>query len=185
MAYGNFGDAPGALIILSGLPGTGKTTFAQALSKVLDFAHIESDAIRRAVAPVPLYSTAESGVVFRQVEADARAALAAGRHALIDATNLTHRDRKRFLKLAEVSGARLVAVRLVAPVATIRERLSRPRDGHSQATFEIYEQMRHRSQPFAGAVLVVDTRFDLGPALRLTRDVAEGHLSAEGAFPDG
>lgn len=177
MAYGNFGDVSGALIILSGLPGAGKTTFAKALAGVLEFAHIESDAIRRAAAGVPRYTTAENGVVFRQVEADARAALAAGRHALIDATNLTNKDRKRFLKLAAQTGAALVAVRLVAPDSVIRARLANPREGFSQATTEVYEMMLHRPQQFGVPVVVVDTRFPLAPAIALVRALAEGRGS--------
>ena len=174
MGYGNFGDASGALILLSGLPGAGKTTFAKALSAALDFAHVESDAIRREVAGVPRYTTAENGAVFRRVEADARAALAAGRHALIDATNLTNKDRKRFLKLAGETGAPLVAVRVVAPDAVIRARLANPREGFSQATTEVYELMLRRPQQFGVPVVVVDTRFPLGPALKLVQELAEG-----------
>jgi len=174
MVNGNFGEATPALILLSGLPGAGKTTFAKALAAQLDFAHIESDAIRRALAPVPRYTTAESGVVFRQVEADARAALAAGRHALIDATNLTNRDRKRFLKLAGDVGSTLVCVRVTAPEEVIRARLAAPREGYSQATAEVYELMRSRPQQFSVPVVVVDTRFSLEPAVALVRSLVEG-----------
>jgi predicted kinase len=173
MAYGNFSAPSPALILLSGLPGAGKTTFARALAEVLDFTHVESDAVRRAVAGVPRYTTAESGVVFRHVEAQARSALAAGRHALVDATNLTHKDRKRFLKLATDTGATLVCVRLVAPDALIRARLGSPREGHSQATEAVYDLMRNRPQQFGVPLIVVDTRFPLAPAIALVRALVE------------
>ena len=38
-----------AMLILSGLPGTGKTTFAVALAARAPVVHLESDAIRRDV----------------------------------------------------------------------------------------------------------------------------------------
>ena len=169
MANGNFMDTEPALILLSGLPGSGKTTFAERLSGMLDFRHIESDGIRLAIAPQPTFTFEESGRVFARVEAEARAALQSGCHALIDATNLTRKDRKRFVKLAQALGTKLIAIRLVAPEATIRERLAVPRTGNSRAGVQIYERMSGRPQAFDGPCIVVDTRFDLGPSLNLVR----------------
>jgi predicted kinase len=173
VGYGNFSESRGALILLSGLPGTGKTTFARALTGVLDFEHVESDAIRRSLAPQPTYSHFESGAVFAKAEAQAKAALQAGRHALIDATNLTVRDRWRFAQLSNELRARMVAVRLVAPDAVVRERLAGPREGHSQANVKVYRKMLGRAEAFAVPVVVVDTRFSLGPALQLVARLAE------------
>jgi predicted kinase len=167
MANGNFGDARPALILLSGLPGAGKTTFARALGERLPLVHVESDAIRRTMTPEPTYSFRESGAVFARVEAMARAALTQGEHALIDATNLTNRDRKRFLRLAQAMDARLIAVRLTAPDAVLRERVTGPREGHSQAGVPVLERMKGRPQPLPVPSIVVDTRYGLGPAIDL------------------
>ncbi len=167
MANGNFGEARSALILLSGLPGAGKTTFAHELAKRLPLVHVESDAIRRGVAAEPTYSIQESGAVFAKVEALALAALTHGEHALIDATNLTNRDRRRFLRLASKLNARLVAVRLTAPATVLRERVSAPRGGYSQAGLEILERMQDRPQPLAVPSIVVDTRYPLRPAIDL------------------
>ena len=172
MPNSNFGGRARVLILLSGLPGSGKTTFANALAQRLPLVHVESDAIRRGIAARPSYSRLESGLVFARVEAEVRAALASGCVALQDATNLTNRDRRRFLRVAEDLGARLIAVRLVAPEATIRERLAKPRDGHSQAGIEIYERMRPRLELMARPTVVVDTRFPLEPALALVASLA-------------
>ena len=177
MSNGNLPSSNHALILLSGLPGTGKTTFARTLASVLSFEHIESDAIRRNMAAHPLYTSAENAAVFARAEALAAAALAAGRIALVDSTALTNRDRKRFVRLALRSAVPLIAVRITAPDAVIRARLARPREGFSQATLEIYERMRTRPQLFPMPALVVDTRFPLQPAidllLRLVHDQTE------------
>ena len=163
----NFASTTPALILLSGLPGTGKTTFAQRLAGVLTFEHVESDAIRRALWPQPSYTPAESAPVFAKAEERAAQALAGGRHALVDSTNLTNQNRRRFVRLAERTNATLVSVRLTAPEATVRERLAQPREGWSQADDVVYELMRTRPRPFATPVIVVDTRFPLEPAIDL------------------
>jgi len=174
MSSGNFSERKPALILLSGLPGSGKTTFAQALLRRILGEHIESDAIRAGLGPEPTFTFAESGRVFARVEADARRAIASGKHAVVDATNLTHKDRKRFMVMAKALALNVVPVRVVAPEATIRERLSKPRVGHSRAGLDIYERMHDRPQPFAVAAVVVDTRFAMEPSLELVAALAEG-----------
>jgi predicted kinase len=176
MANGNFHEARPALILLSGLPGAGKTTFAKALAERLPFVHIESDAIRRGMAEKPTYSPQESGAVFAKVEARARAALSHGERALIDATNLTNRDRRRFLRLAKELDTKLVTVRLTAPDEVLRARLAQPREGFSQADMSILERMRGRPQPLPVPAIVVDTRFDLKPAIDLVLEMLDDRV---------
>jgi len=156
-----------ALIILSGLPGSGKTTFATALLREFPAVHIESDAVRRRIASNPRYTLAENRRVFDEVERRAASAIASGHVALIDATNLREQDRLRFFSLAAQSRVRVLAVRVLAPDRDIRRRLQAPRFGYSQAGPEIFERMRGRTERFTCPAIAVDTRYSLGPPLRL------------------
>lgn len=175
MPIGNFSAPQSALILLSGLPGAGKTTFAHALAKVMSFEHVESDAIRRGFASQPSYTPAESARVFGRAERIAASALAVHRHALIDATNLSPGDRKRFVRLAHRTGATLIAIRVIAPDATIRARLANPiRPGFSQATVQVYEMMKDRARPFSMPAIVVDSRFSVEPSIDLVLRLLPG-----------
>jgi len=156
-----------ALILLSGYPGAGKTTFAHRLVRVLDCEHVESDAIRQSIAWQPSYSSSESAEVFRRAEKRISRTLAAGRNALLDATSLTAGDRRRFVRLAEERDAGLVIVWLTVPVDEARRRLSTARKGNSQADIAVYETMHGRAQLVPQPHLVVDTRFPLEPSVAL------------------
>lgn len=158
---------PASLILLSGLPGAGKTTFALALARRIAVDHIESDAVRHRITRIPRYTPAEHARVFAEVERLARTSLGAGRIPLIDATNLRRTHRERFFKLAQACSARVIAVRVTAPDATIRARLARPREGFSQAGPDVYHQARGHEEPFHTPVIAIDTRYPIGSALTL------------------
>ncbi|MGI8925736.1 MAG: AAA family ATPase [Tepidiformaceae bacterium] len=174
MTGGNFPAGAGVLILLSGYPGAGKTTFARTLATRLACVHIESDEVRRRVTGQPQYTRQEHSRTFALAEALVAEALAAGRDVVFDGTNLTHRDRRRFLQLGARQGAAVVPVRLTAPDATIRERLAGARQGYSQATIAVFESMAGRAQPFFIPVVVVDTRFDTASAVALVAEMVSG-----------
>lgn len=172
MVTGNRGGADGVLVLLSGLPGSGKTTLARQLTERLGAVHVESDAVRQQLFPEPTYTPEEHAAVFARAEALAADALAEGRTVVVDATNLTRRDRRRFVRLGEQAGG-LVRVRVTAPEPVVRERLRRPREGFSQADEAVYERMLPRAEALDGPNVVVDTRFETGPSVELIARLVE------------
>jgi len=87
---------PPECIILVGLPGAGKSTFARANFPGHDY--ISKDAF-------------PPGARNKQARQDAalRAALAAGRSALVDNTSVTPAERAAIITIARQCGARIVA----------------------------------------------------------------------------
>jgi len=53
-----------AFIVVSGLPGTGKSYFCRSLAERLPFPILESDALRKVLYPSPNYSPGESNRLF-------------------------------------------------------------------------------------------------------------------------
>lgn len=179
MPNGNFLQRQPALIMLSGLPGSGKTTFARALCQALAAEHVESDAIRRAIASQPAYTPREHARVFAIAEQRVAAALSGGRVAVLDATNLTRRDRRRFFQLAGQHASALIAVRVTVPDEVARQRLAGTREGFSQAGVAVFDQMRSRVQSFTVPVVVVDGRHPPAPAIALILRLLEASPPGE------
>ncbi len=156
-----------ALVVLSGLPGSGKSHLARELSRRYSFAVLESDSLRKALVKRPTYSQKESGRLFSACHALLEDLLDAGVSALLDATNLKESHRRPLYRIAERTGARLLLVEVRADQDVVRERFAcratsdNPRD-RSDATLDVYESMRREAEPIERSHLTVDTSTDIG-----------------------
>lgn len=165
------------VIMLSGLPGTGKSYLARRLSDRLRAPVIETDFVRKTLFPQPSYSADESAIVHWVSRLLMRKLLARGVPVILDATNLIERQREMVYHVAEQAGARLVIVQTVAPEEVVRARLERrltQRDPGdiSDATWSVYRRMAERQEPIRRPHLVVNTSEDLEPAIdKIIREV--------------
>ena len=158
------------LVILIGLPGSGKSHFARQLAKRYPAAILDSDALRGVLFASPQHTEQEHGRLFPAIHVLTRRLLERGVPVIQDATNLKEANRRPLYRLAEETGARLVLVRLRAPLAIVRWRLEGrtqgldPRD-RSTADLAVLEKMRHDYQRPKRAYFVIDTMKDWGGVL--------------------
>ncbi|MCH8051137.1 MAG: ATP-binding protein [Chloroflexi bacterium] len=154
-----------ALVILIGLPGSGKSHFARQLVKRYPAAILDSDALRSVLYESPLHTDQENARLFPAIRVLARRLLERRVPVVLDATNLKESHRQPSYHLAREAGARLVIVRLRAPFAVMRERLAKrdaardPLD-RSTADLRVLERMRRDYQRPRRPYLVVDTSQD-------------------------
>ena len=163
------GDRP-TMVVLCGLPGVGKSTFARRLAARAPVAVVGSDEVRKTLFPQPQYTGSEHARVFGAVHTVLAELLRRRISAVFDATNLYERLRRRAYRIAQNSVCGLVIVEVVAPPEVVRQRLERraavadPRD-RSDATWEVYLQMADRMQPVRQEHFTVDTSVESDQAL--------------------
>jgi len=166
------------LVMLSGLPGSGKTYFSRQLAKSISITLLESDFIRKTLVPQPVYTGAENARVFRTSYALAEELLTKGMPVLFDATNLVRRNRKRLYKIATTTKAKLIILEMSAPEQVIVQRLGQrieelsPRN-YSDADISVYRRLSATAQPILRDHLTVSTDQDIMPAVdALAKDIA-------------
>lgn len=156
------------LVIVSGLPGTGKSFFCRRLAEKLPAIILESDALRRVLFPQMDYSQTESTRLFKAIRLLAERLLRRGFYIIIDATNLSERFRQYFYSIAERLDVKLVVVSVEAPPLLVKERLAARLDNQgerSAADWAVYMKMKPSVEKIARKHYVVDTSRDIIPVI--------------------
>jgi predicted kinase len=159
-----------ALIIVSGLPGTGKSYLSRKLAERLPSVVVESDALRKQLFPIPTYSAEESHRLFAACHRLIEDFLGSGISVILDATNLVEHHREPLYRIAQRFKARLILVQVEAPGKVVRERLQGRVEGincedNSDADWSIYQRMRTRVERISRNYYAVDTSRDITPVI--------------------
>ena len=158
------------LILVSGLPGTGKSYFSRRLAEQLPSAIVESDALRKRLFASPTYSAQESHRLFNACHRLIEELLSKGIPVILDATNLVERHREPLYRIARRLGVKLIIVKVEAPRELVRQRLQGRAEGvdpvdKSDACWSIYQKMRTRVEKIRRNYFAVDTSRDITPVI--------------------
>jgi hypothetical protein len=158
------------LLLVGGLPGTGKSTLARSLETSSGFERLSSDETRKRLAGLHptqraaaafergLYSPEWTERTYSVLLARADAMLLEGRRVLVDASFGSEARRCAFLDLARSRGveARLLTCELPAELA--RERIAARPGGASDATWDVHVDLAARWEPESAGVARVAHR---------------------------
>jgi uncharacterized protein len=171
------------LVLVGGLPGTGKSTLAQALAHQAGFELIRSDQIRKELAArrslggVNCLDLGASGIytpewtenTYQACFDCSDTALFEGKRVLVDATFRQESHRRRFLDLAAHWGVTALLLICQVDPLVVKSRLEKRHDDVSDADWSIYLQTAERWEPLGLGTQtlshLVDTSHDLGSSL--------------------
>jgi hypothetical protein len=165
------------LVVVVGLPGTGKSYFSRRLVEQVPMLILETDTLRRVLFPEPSYSASESARLFRACHLLIRNLLKKGIPLVFDATNLVEAHREHIYHIADQLGVKLVLVSIEAPPEVVYERLKRRVEGadpqdHSTADWTVYRRMQSSVDPIRRRHFVVDSSRDISPAIaKVVREI--------------
>ncbi|MFC1904146.1 AAA family ATPase [Chloroflexota bacterium] len=163
------------LIVVNGLPGTGKSYFCRKLAERLPFVILESDALRKTLFLSPSYSPEESARLFLSIHLLIERLLKKGTPVILDATNLAEREREYLYSITDRLDVKLIMVRVEAPPQVVFERLKDRRENtenKSDADWAVYQKMKESVQKINRNHYAVDTSRDITPVLdKIVREI--------------
>jgi predicted kinase len=153
------------LVMIGGLPGTGKSTLSAAVAGPLGFTVLSSDRIRKELAGISpdehhpaaygtgLYTQSWTGRTYRETLNRASALLRLGESVIIDASWNSAELRAGVAAAAQSTAADLVQLRCTAPRTVTTQRLEN-RAGASDADPCIAARMAAEEAPWTAAITI-------------------------------
>lgn len=154
------------IVIVAGLPGSGKSYFAEHLAERLEATYINSDRTRLTLRAAGKYSYEEKLNVYKAMLTQTAQVLEENKNVLVDATFFHHTMREMFIRLAQGYNVPIRFIEVVADEEVIRERLKKPRR-YSAADYIVYERVRNEFEPIVMPHLTLEsTNYNLESMLQ-------------------
>ena len=134
------------IIIVFGLPGSGKSYFASRLGLKLGATYLSTDELRLKILPKRTYTEKEKRDVYDAMLEMMKQTIPGIKTIVLDGTFYKESLRSRFEVEADKSGQKIFYIEVTAPERTIKERLEKPRI-NSEANYEVYLKLKNEFEP--------------------------------------
>lgn len=146
------------IVIVFGLPGSGKSYFASRLAKMIHAGHVNSDKVRKEMFKERVYSEHEKKMVYKNMLEQMKEAVKQNNNLVLDATFHRRDARKKFIDEMEDKDG-ILFIEIQADENIIRERVKKERPD-SEADFEIYKLISQHNEPLDEPHLVLKSTND-------------------------
>jgi predicted kinase len=184
----NMPDTPfarpgGSLLVMAGLPGTGKSLIVEHLIEMTPAAVIGTDRVRRYMRQTPTYTAAEMMFVYEVCHMVIELRLSRGQRVIFDGTNYMASRRQQLFSIAAKNNSGLAVCQVQASEEVIRQRLLTRKNGGrrssdmSDAGWSVYQWMVAAQEPIVHDHLILDTTSN--PSDKLAEQLNEYWLRVE------
>lgn len=146
------------IIIVFGLPGSGKSYFASLLAQKLKAAYLNSDKERKKIMSQRTYSESEKMMVYDLMLQKMKTFVQEGKSLVLDATFYKNKIREKFITAAK-GKTPIEFIEMRAAEALIKKRISKTR-ADTEADFDVYKTVKNLWEPLEEEHLVLHSRDD-------------------------
>ena len=157
------------LILICGLPATGKSTVARRLAKALDAEVLRTDIVRKALIGNPTYTEEEKNLIYKTVFLIAEYLIKHDVNVIIDGTFYKDLLRKEAKNIAKKHCKRFFLIETSCPEAVVLKRLGkreRNLKSPSDADIDVYYKIKGLFEPIKESHITIDTDWGLEDSLK-------------------
>lgn len=155
------------IIIVFGLPGSGKSYFASKLAEQLNAEYTSSDVIRKQLIEKRNYSEKEKFFVYKEMTLLMTRGIKQRKNMVIDATFFKEELRNNFEEVAKKLDEDIIFIEVIAEEEIIKIRTSKKRE-FSEADYSVYLQLKEVFEPMKKEHLILkSTQINIGEMLQI------------------
>ena len=150
------------LVIILGLPGTGKTTVAEELSQAIGAVVLSTDELRKRTLKELGYTERKKKRVYDEMFRIAGEQLKENKNVILDATFFRKELRKKAFSVAEENDSRPFILEVICDEEIVKSRMEKRthEEGYSEADYRVYRIIRNKFDPVTEDHLSLDTGTD-------------------------
>jgi len=134
------------LVMVMGLPGSGKSFFAKALAKEIGAMYLGSDELRKELGMMGHYSLDNKLTIYEEMFKRAKEIHKSGKSVVLDGTFFLQQVRDLVTFLTKSLSWKMSIIRIMADEELITKRLSKKRED-SEAGIEVYKKIKSEFEP--------------------------------------
>jgi predicted kinase len=146
------------IIVVFGLPGTGKSYFSRHMADEIGAAFLNTDIVREELDLQGEYSEKSKELVYDQLLRLTGEKLSEKKHVIVDGTFHRKHPREKFKAKTAQWSEPLFFIEMRAGDLTVDRRI-RGKRAHSEADFRIYRQLKHKFEELEEPHLILQNNF--------------------------